>query len=163
MAKGDVGVERIITSRWRRPAALVALAAAALLLALTATGATGVSQATVKTRSTSLGRVLVNGQGLTLYLFEKDKAGKSACYGACANFWPPLLTSAKPKAGSGAKASLLGTTKRKNGALQATYNHHPLYRYKLDTKPGQTKGEESNAFGAKWYVLSPAGKKIEKD
>jgi predicted lipoprotein with Yx(FWY)xxD motif len=80
-----------------------------------------------------------------------------------AKFWPPLLTSGKPHAGTGAKASLLGTTKRKNGALQVTYAGHPLYRYKLDTKPGQTKGEESTQFGAKWYVLSPAGTKIEGD
>jgi predicted lipoprotein with Yx(FWY)xxD motif len=152
-----------ITGRSRLLAALLALAAAALLVAVAAAGATGSSRVTVMTRSTSLGRIIVDGKGRTLYLFEKDKAGTSACYGACASFWPPLLTSGKPHAGPGAKASLLGTTKRKNGALQVTYAGHPLYRYKLDTKPGQTKGEESNAFGAKWYVLSPAGKKIEKD
>jgi predicted lipoprotein with Yx(FWY)xxD motif len=162
--KESCRVDRItITGRLRLLAALLALAAAALLVALAAAGATGASRATVMTRSTSLGRIIVNGQARTLYLFEKDKGGKSACYGACASFWPPLLTSGKPHAGPGAKASLLGTTKRKNGALQVTYAGHPLYRYKLDTKPGQTKGEESNAFGAKWYVLSPAGKKIEKD
>jgi predicted lipoprotein with Yx(FWY)xxD motif len=106
--------------------------------------------------------VLVAGHGRTLYLFEKDKGGKSSCYGRCATFWPPVLTSGKPLAGPGAKASLLGMTRRSNGSAQVTYAGHPLYRFLEDKKPGQTKGEGSDAFGAEWYVLSPAGKKIDK-
>src|SRR6266540_1912235 len=94
--------------------------------------------------------------------FEKDKNGKSACTGRCATFWPPLIASGKPVAGAGAKASLLGTTKRVDGRLQVTYNHHPLYTFAKDTKKGQTNGEEVNAFGAEWYVTSPAGAKIAK-
>lgn len=141
-------------------AALVALFSTALL---TAAAATGASRATVKTSSSALGRVLVDGQGRTLYLFEKDKGGKSSCYGQCATFWPPVLTSGKPLAGPGAKASLLGMTRRSNGSEQVTYAGHPLYRFLEDKKPGQTKGEGSKAFGAEWYVLSPAGKKIDKD
>jgi predicted lipoprotein with Yx(FWY)xxD motif len=65
------------------------------------------------------------------------------------------------RAGRGVKASLLGTTKRGAGKLQVTYNRHPLYTFKLDTKPGQTNGEDLNDFGGVWEALSPAGKKIE--
>ena len=134
------------------------------VLAVTATALAmtpAVSQ--VKTRKTAaLGTFLVDGKkGKTLYLFEKDKSGKSSCYGSCAANWPPFLTTAKPKAGPGVKASLLSTTKRKDGKLQVTYNRHPLYWFKFDSKAGQVKGENVNAFGADWYVISPKGKKIE--
>jgi predicted lipoprotein with Yx(FWY)xxD motif len=112
--------------------------------------------------SSSLGRILVDGRGHTLYLFAKDMAGRSACVGQCAGFWPPLIASAKPIAATGAKASLLGTTKRPDGRLQVTYNHHPLYTFVKDARKGQTTGEELNAFGAEWYALSPAGAKVQK-
>lgn len=116
----------------------------------------------VSTAKTSLGRILVNSRGHTLYLFEKDKRGKSACSGQCAKFWPPLIATAKPRATAGAKASLLGTTKRADGRMQVTYNRHPLYTFAKDTRAGQTRGEGLDFFGAEWYVLSPAGGKIEK-
>ena len=87
----------------------------------------------------------------------------AACYGECATFWPPLLTHGKPVARPGLKRSLLGTTRRANGGEQVTYAGHPLYRFALDTKPGQTKGEGLNDFGAGWDVLSQAGNKIESD
>ena len=116
----------------------------------------------VAVATTRLGRVLVDGRGRTLYLFEKDRHGKSACSGKCAGFWPPLITSGKPLATAGAKMSLLGTTKRGDGRLQVTYNHHPLYRFVKDTRKGQTNGEEVDAFGAEWYAVSPAGAKVEK-
>lgn len=118
--------------------------------------------ATVSLRKTKLGKVLVNGRGVTLYLFEKDKRGKSACNGACAMAWPPLLTKGKPKAHDGARASRLGTTRRSNGRTQVTYGGHPLYTFVGDrNKPGSTAGEGSKAFGAEWYVLGTNGKKIE--
>jgi predicted lipoprotein with Yx(FWY)xxD motif len=116
----------------------------------------------VAVADTALGRVLVDGRGRTLYLFGKDKHGRSACSGKCAGFWPPLIASGKPLATAGAKASLLGTTKRTDGRLQVTYNHHPLYTFVKDLKKGQTNGEEVDAFGAEWYALSPAGAWIEK-
>jgi predicted lipoprotein with Yx(FWY)xxD motif len=120
--------------------------------------------ATIKVRSVSLGKILVNGSSQTLYLFEKDKHGKSACSGQCAKFWPPVLTKGKPKAGSGVKASLLGTTNRSDGTTQVTYNKHPLYRFLNDkNKVGATKGEGVDAFGAEWYVVGTNGKKIEKE
>jgi predicted lipoprotein with Yx(FWY)xxD motif len=106
---------------------------------------------------------LVDARGWTLYLFEADRTSKSTCGGACADDWPPSRTSGKPKAGHGVKASLLGTTKRSDGGTQVTYRGHPLYRYAGDTKPGQTAGEGLEAFGAEWYIVSSAGRKIEDD
>jgi predicted lipoprotein with Yx(FWY)xxD motif len=119
--------------------------------------------AKVAVANTALGRVLVDGRGRTLYLFGKDKRGRSACSGKCAGFWPPLIASGKPLATAGAKASLLGTTKRPDGRLQVTYNHHPLYTFVKDTRKGQTNGEELDVFGAEWYAISAAGGKVEKD
>ena len=116
----------------------------------------------VSAASSSLGRIIVDGRGRTLYLFEKDKRGHSACSGACAMYWPPVITHGKPIAGQGVKTSLLGTIRRANGAQQVTYAGHPLYRYLLDTKSGQTNGEGLQDFGGGWDALSPAGKKIER-
>ena len=118
---------------------------------------------TVKTGNASLGRIIVDARGRTLYLFEKDSRRHSACSGACAAYWPPLLTRGKPTAGAGVKRSLFGVIRRANGTKQVTYAGHPLYRFVLDTKPGQTNGEGRQDFGAGWDALSPAGKKIEKD
>ena len=137
--------------------ALVSLAL--LSAALAATDAqTG---ARVSAASSSLGKIIVDGRGRTLYLFEKDKRGHSACAGTCATYWPPVITRGKPIAGRGVTSSLLGTIRRANGARQVTYAGHPLYRYVLDTKAGQTNGEGLDDFGAGWDALSPAGKKIE--
>jgi predicted lipoprotein with Yx(FWY)xxD motif len=119
--------------------------------------------ATVDVRTTKLGKTLVDSQGRTLYLFEKDKGMKSTCFGACASVWPPFTTSGKPQAGAGVSASLLGTTARSDGKPEVTYNGHPLYYYASDQKPGDTTGEGLDQFGAKWYVLSPSGKKIDND
>jgi len=118
---------------------------------------------TVAIKSSGLGRILVDAKGRTLYLFEKDKGTTSSCYGACASGWPPYTTLAAPQAGSGAAASLLGTTTRTDGTTQVTYKGHPLYYFVGDTKPGEVTGEGVNAFGAKWYVLAPSGNKIDKD
>jgi len=131
---------------------------AAVASARSATGATRVGVA-----SSPLGRIVVDSKGRTLYLFEKDKNRRSACYGQCATYWPPLLTHGKPVARAGAKQSLLGTTRRTNGSQQVTYGGHPLYRFVLDRKPGQTKGEGLQDFGAGWEALSPAGRKVETD
>ena len=143
-------------------AAVAALAAAGLGLHPAATHAAQSKGAVVSTAKTSLGRILVTSNGRTLYLFEKDRNGKSACSGQCAVFWPPLITSGKPIVTGGARASLIGTTRRADGRLQVTYNHHPLYTFVKDTKAGQTNGEGVNAFGAGWDAMTPAGAKIEK-
>jgi predicted lipoprotein with Yx(FWY)xxD motif len=141
---------------------MAALGVAGLLVAGSVASSATRSSATVSLRSTSLGMVLVRSNGHTLYLFGKDRNGKSACSGSCAQFWPPLLTRGKPTAGAGLNASLLGTTTRSNGSVQVTYNKHPLYSYALDKLAGQTNGEGSLAFGARWYALSSHGTAIVK-
>lgn len=116
--------------------------------------------ATVATGSTRLGRVLVDGTGRTLYLFEADPAGASACTGSCASAWPPLTTSGPAQATGGASASLLGTVRRADGTSQVTYAHHPLYAYAGDTAPGDTAGQGLDQFGAPWFVLDGQGARI---
>ncbi|SRR6266511_1719820 len=143
---------------------LTALAASAVFASIAAafafaSGSTG-NGTTVAVAKSRLGRILVDGKGITLYDFVKDRSGASTCYGACAALWPPLITKAKPHAGSGVRASLLGTTRRKDGKLEVTYNHHPLYYFVTDRKPGQTTGQGVNQFGSPWWVLSAAGKEI---
>jgi predicted lipoprotein with Yx(FWY)xxD motif len=135
-------------------------AAAASSSAATTAAASSGGAATIATRKTSLGTILVDGQGRTLYLWVPDKGGKSVCDGGCAQVWPPVLTKGAPKAGAGVKASLLGTTKRKDGTTEVTYKNHPLYTYVDDKAPGDTTGQGSGSFGAPWWVLSPAGNAI---
>jgi predicted lipoprotein with Yx(FWY)xxD motif len=117
--------------------------------------------ATVSERDTSLGTILVGGNGMTLYLFEKDTGSESTCNDACAGAWPPLTTSGEPQAGKGVEASRLGTTERKDGSTQVTYAGHPLYFFVKDSAPGDTNGQGVDGFGAEWYVLSPEGMKVE--
>jgi predicted lipoprotein with Yx(FWY)xxD motif len=119
--------------------------------------------ATIKVAADAkLGQILVNGSGMTVYLFVADKGTASTCYTSCASFWPPVLTNGSPVAGAGAQASLLGTTKRTDGTTEITYAGHPLYYFKPDAAPGDTKGQGVNGFGALWWVLSPAGAAITK-
>ena len=104
----------------------------------------------------------MNAKGRTLYMFAKDKNGKSACSGACAKYWPPAIAKAKPNAGAGVKLSLLGTTTRSDGRKQVTYNRHPLYTFALDKRAGQTNGQGSTGSGARWWVLSGKGRPVTK-
>jgi predicted lipoprotein with Yx(FWY)xxD motif len=124
---------------------------------------TGTGAASVALRSSKLGKILVDSQGRTLYLFQADKGMASTCLGACAQFWPPLTTAGKPTAGRGVSPARLGTIRRSDGKTEVTYNGHPLYTYAGDTAPGQTTGEENHGFGAEWDVLSAAGNKITLD
>jgi predicted lipoprotein with Yx(FWY)xxD motif len=110
----------------------------------------------------SLGKVLVDSRGRTLYLFKKDTGSKSTCTGACASGWPPLVSSSKPVAGPGLTAAKLGTTSRSDGRPQVTYNGHPLYRYSGDTKAGQANGQGLSAFGAAWFTVSGAGNVVSR-
>jgi predicted lipoprotein with Yx(FWY)xxD motif len=146
-------------------AAVATFAALAFLVMLSATPGDAAREQgpVVSTASSKLGRILVNSRGHTLYLFAKDRNGRSSCSGKCAGFWPALIASGKPRAAAGAKASLLGTTRRADGRRQVTYKRHPLYTFVKDTRKGQTNGEELNAFGAEWYAVSPAGNKIVKN
>lgn len=159
----------------RRPITFLGTAAALPLVALVVAGCggggggsaaastappttSGGQPATVGVANNSnLGKILVDSQGRTLYLFQADSGTKSACTGACAVAWPPLRASGKPAAGSGIVASKLGTSARSDGKPQVTYNGHPLYRFQGDQKPGDANGQAQTAFGAGWFVLSPAG------
>jgi predicted lipoprotein with Yx(FWY)xxD motif len=147
---------------------VIALAASAVIASLAAALALAGQAQTQKGRTkvvvarSALGRILVDSKGITLYDFVQDKGTTSTCYGACAALWPPLLTTGKPLAGTGVRASLLGTTKRKDGKLEVTYGGHPLYYFVTDRKPGQTTGQGINQFGAPWWVISPAGKEIHR-
>jgi predicted lipoprotein with Yx(FWY)xxD motif len=116
------------------------------------------SSAVVKVGPSNLGRVLVDAHGKTLYIWAHDKTSKSTCNGACAGYWPPLITQGKPKAIAGANSKLLGTSRRSDGRMQVTYAGHPLYSFALDTKAGQTNGEGLTDFGGRWDPVSAAGK-----
>lgn len=104
-----------------------------------------------------LGMLLVDSQGMTLYEFEKDKGTESTCYGECAKYWPPLLTKGEPQPSNGADASLLGTTERKDGTMQVTYDGRPLYLFVEDKEPGEANGNNFEGFGAEWYALTSNG------
>jgi predicted lipoprotein with Yx(FWY)xxD motif len=129
----------------------------------TTTTTTPTKTATVRVAKSSLGSILVNASGRTLYLFKADSGTMSACTGACATAWPPLLASGTPTAGTGLTSSKLGTITRSDGTHQVTYNGHPLYLFIMDTKPGQTTGQGVTAFGAAWFAVSPAGNQISTD
>jgi predicted lipoprotein with Yx(FWY)xxD motif len=117
--------------------------------------------ASVGLASSKLGKILVDGRGRTLYLWEADTGTTSTCAGACASAWPPLTTDGRAVAGAGVSASKLGITKRPDGTTEVTYNGHPLYTFSGDSAPGQTAGQGSDGFGAEWYVLSATGNAIE--
>jgi predicted lipoprotein with Yx(FWY)xxD motif len=143
-------------------ALVVSTAFASIIAAVAFANSTKSGGTTVAVAKTRIGRIVVDSKGITLYDFVTDKGGVSGCYGACAALWPPLITKGKPHAGPGVRASLLGTTKRKDGKLEVTYNHHPLYYFVTDRKPGQTTGQGVNQFGGPWWVLSPAGREIHR-
>jgi predicted lipoprotein with Yx(FWY)xxD motif len=109
----------------------------------------------------ALGMVLVDSKGMTLYEFEKDKGTESTCYGECAKYWPPLLTKGEPQPSNGADTSLMGTTERKDGTMQVTYNGRPLYLFIEDKKPGEANGNNFEGFGAEWYALTSSGEPPE--
>jgi predicted lipoprotein with Yx(FWY)xxD motif len=105
-----------------------------------------------------LGQVLVDSEGHTLYAFSRDSAKTSACEGACAKAWPPLLVEhGEPEPSNGAGASRLGTITRADGTRQATYAGHPLYSFIGDKQPGQATGNGSASFGGTWTALKGSG------
>jgi predicted lipoprotein with Yx(FWY)xxD motif len=116
--------------------------------------------ATVGISNTGIGQILVDSQGRSLYLFKADQGTKSACTGACAGAWPPLLVTGKPTVGSGVNGSLVGTTTRPEGKTQVTYNGHPLYRFAQDQNALETNGQGVSAFGAAWFALNSAGNQV---
>ena len=145
--------------RFIRVVAMTLVATA--LLAASASAATP-KHAAVHVRSSKLGSILVDSKGMTLYRWAHDKNSKSTCNGMCAQYWPPVVTSGKPRATRGARPSLLGTSKRSDGRRQVTYRGHPLYYFVQDTKPGDTKGEGLTGFGGRWDPVSPTGRAVKE-
>ena len=141
-----------------------AISATAVLVAAAAYGGTrhATTGAAVSLRKTTLGTVLVDARGHTLYLFEKDSRGMSACNTACVQYWPALTSRTAPRAGSGVKQSMLRLVRQHNGLRQVTYAGHPLYTFVGDKQPGQTTGEGLTNFGGGWYVVAASGQKVEK-
>jgi predicted lipoprotein with Yx(FWY)xxD motif len=119
---------------------------------------TGNGDVVVGTATSELGTILVDGDGLTLYLFDNDTDGESVCHDDCAATWPPLLGDAT--VGGEADASLLGTTSRDDGAVQVTYAGMPLYHYAGDGQPGDVAGQ---GLGDVWWVIAPDGERITDD
>ena len=119
----------------------------------------GSGEATIATGEVSgLGTVLVDSEGITVYLYTPDKGTESTCYGGCESAWPPVVAEGKPTAGEGATSSALGTTKRKDGTMQVTYNGHPVYTFSGDTAPGEAVGQEDDGT---WFVIDEAGEAVK--
>jgi predicted lipoprotein with Yx(FWY)xxD motif len=115
----------------------------------------------IEAQSSSLGKILTDGSGRTLYLFEKDTGPKSNCSGVCAANWPPFTAASKPAVAGGASSADITLIKRSGGKQQVAYKGHPLYHYAGDSSAGDLNGQGMEAFGAEWYVLSPTGSKVE--
>ncbi len=131
-----------------------------LVVSVTVVGAA--EPVTLEVRKTDpFGEHLVGKEQLSVYMFTGDRENESTCYDACALAWPPLLTEAEPVAGEGLDSAKLGTTERKDGSMQVTYNGAPLYYFIQDGAPGDTVGQSSQGFGGEWYLLKPDGEKIE--
>jgi predicted lipoprotein with Yx(FWY)xxD motif len=126
---------------------------------VTASASAASPRAKVLVRVTSVGGVLADARGHTLYSYAADNGRTPMCYAACASLWPPFLTNAQPLAGIGAKVKLLGTTKRKDGKLQVTYAGHPLYFFSGDAKAAQIKGQ---GYQGSWWALAASGAKVKK-
>ena len=154
----------------RRGGILTALlAAGALLIAGCSSSKSGVdgggtapaggggNTVTIETHNGPMGTFLTDGSGKTLYMFASDTATKSSCSGVCLTYWPPLTSSGTPNVTGGVTASKISTITGSNGSKQVAYAGHPLYYFKLDSAAGDTKGQGSDNFGAKWWLVAPSG------
>jgi predicted lipoprotein with Yx(FWY)xxD motif len=139
--------------------AAATFAAAAAVLAVGASASAG-GAAQLSVRGSDYGNVLFGPDGRAVYMYAPDRRSKSTCYGTCARSWHPLLTTGAPVAGPGVKANLLGTTTRKDGSVQVTYNGHPLY---FDTMTGESNAageigcQHLDINGGVWLILKPNG------
>jgi predicted lipoprotein with Yx(FWY)xxD motif len=141
----------------------IAVTGALLAAALSASLASASSPVKLSLRKTSVGMILVNSRGFTLYAYTRDRRNQDSCLkvGGCVSVWPPLTTAGKPVAGSGVKASMLGTITIKGGAKQVTYGGHPLYTYVGDTGPGSIEYVNVSASGGRWPALSGSGSEVK--
>jgi predicted lipoprotein with Yx(FWY)xxD motif len=133
------------------------LALAAASASSAALASSHADRSTLTAGRSSYGRVLFDGRGFVLYAFTRDPRGKSVCAGTCARAWPPYVVKTRPRAGSGVRARLLGTTKRADGRLQVTYAGRPLYYYVGDRRAGQILCQNVTEFGGVWLVIRPTG------
>jgi predicted lipoprotein with Yx(FWY)xxD motif len=114
----------------------------------------------LKVVDSDYGSILADGRGRALYRFTADQGKSSTCAGDCAAAWPPYIVKSKPRAVGGARSKLIGTTRRDDGKLQATYAGHPVYYYEGDREPGQVLCQAVNEFGGYWYVLRSDGRAV---
>jgi predicted lipoprotein with Yx(FWY)xxD motif len=133
----------------------IALVAAAIFAAPSM--ADSAAAPTLTAKSSRFGRILFDGRGFVLYAFTRDPRGRSACSGACAAAWPPYIVRSRPRAGTGTRQSLVGTTRRADGRLQVTYAGRPLYYYVGDRQPGQILCQNVREFGGLWLVVRGSG------
>ncbi len=136
------------------------------VIAVAVAGVAGVAQADEQEKvqvaqKQPFGKYLTDEDGHALYLFTADKQGASACYDACAQAWPPAVTSGPPEAGAGISKNMLGTAKRRDGKAQVTYHGHPLYYFVKDNGQHSTAGQNVHGFGGEWYLVSPSGGEVE--
>jgi predicted lipoprotein with Yx(FWY)xxD motif len=150
---------RFCRQKRMRMTLLLLIAAALALGAGSVRSAEAQSGATLTVRDSRYGRVLFDGRGYALYAFTRDRrGGLSRCYGACARAWPVYFAPRRLRAASGVNPSLLGTTRRRDGRRQVTYNGRPLYRYVGDRRPGLILCQNVDEFGGKWLIVRPSGK-----
>jgi predicted lipoprotein with Yx(FWY)xxD motif len=137
---------------------LIVVVAGLAAIAVAASGAPAASSGpAVAVKPSTYGKILFDHRGFVLYGFTKDPSGRSVCSGACAAAWPPYIVRSKPAASAGASAKLIGTTRRADGKLQATYAGRPLYYYVGDRKPGQILCQNVVEYGGTWLVLKASG------
>jgi predicted lipoprotein with Yx(FWY)xxD motif len=150
------------------PVTITAAALSAAALASAGGGAGSAPQAaegaqarmTLTLRTTRFGRVLFDGRSRVLYAFTRDRrGGPSQCYGGCARAWPVYFASGTVRAGTGVRRSLIGTTRRRDGRRQVTYNGWPLYYYAHEG-PGEVKCQNVDEFGGLWLVVRANGKLV---
>jgi predicted lipoprotein with Yx(FWY)xxD motif len=115
---------------------------------------------TISVAASRYGKILVDGQGRTLYLFDAERSTTPTCYGACAAAWPPLVVNTSPMAGDGLSQALIATVARSDGSVQVTYNRHALYLYAGDRSPGEIKCQAVVEYGGGWFVVDVLGNKI---
>jgi predicted lipoprotein with Yx(FWY)xxD motif len=140
---------------------LLTLGVLPLLLTAVPASASQSAVPTLVAKTSRYGTVLFDGRGFALYAFTRDRrGGPSRCYGACAKAWPVYFRKAQLQAGKGVRRSLLGTTRRRDGRRQVTYNGWPLYYYVHENKPGLILCQNVEEFGGLWLVVRPTGKLV---
>jgi len=132
----------------------------ALLLGTGGAAADASPSPTVTAGRSAYGVVLFDGHGKALYAFTRDRGGQSTCIGSCAAAWPPYVVDDPPRAGVGARSSLVHTTRRADGTFQVTYAGRPLYYYIGDRKPGQILCQNVSEYGGLWLVVRPSGRLV---